>query len=210
MKRFVFFLLAAALLLTLCACAAEVDGPALESDPGDVPPADAPAEAPVEEPTEEAQPETIGVLGQFSAVDLAGNTVTQEILADYDLTMVNVWATFCGPCLNEMPDLGLLAAEYAPKGVQILGLVTDVLDSQGNLDADQMALAQEIVDSTGAAYPHMAPQEDLFGLLGQISSVPTTFFVDAEGRQVGGVYVGSRAKDDWAAILDETLAEMGQ
>ena len=47
-----------------------------------------------------------GVLSAFSTTDLEGNAVDQSMLADYDLTMVNVWATYCGPCISEMPDLG--------------------------------------------------------------------------------------------------------
>ena len=46
------------------------------------------------------------LLGEFESVDLEGNTVDESILADHQLTMINVWATFCGPCINEMPDLG--------------------------------------------------------------------------------------------------------
>lgn len=53
-----------------------------------------------------AQP---GILSAFTAQDLQGNGVNQEILKGKKLTMVNVWATFCDPCINEMPDLGVLA-----------------------------------------------------------------------------------------------------
>ena len=40
------------------------------------------------------------------------------------------------------------------------------------------------------------------------SSVPTTFFVDSKGNQVGMAYVGARDKASWAEIIDETLAEV--
>ena len=75
------------------------------------------------------------VFGTFSAKDLDGNEVTQEIFASNKLTMVNIWATFCGPCINEMPDLGELAAEYADKGVGIVGIPLDVTDEKGNIDS---------------------------------------------------------------------------
>ena len=41
----------------------------------------------------------------FETVDMDGNTVTEEVFTQSKLTMVNVWATYCNPCLSEMPDL---------------------------------------------------------------------------------------------------------
>ncbi len=151
-----------------------------------------------------------GILSQFSTTDLAGNPIDQSILNDYNLTMVNVWATFCGPCLGEMPDLGELAAEYEEQGVQVMGIVTDVLNSDGTFSEDQIEIAQDIVSKTNAEYPHLLPSNDLMGLLSQITSVPTTFFVDENGNQVGSAYLGAKSKADWASIIDETLKEVSQ
>lgn len=151
---------------------------------------------------------SVGIMGSFNATDIDGNAVDQSVFADYKLTMVNVWTTFCGPCLREMPDLGELAAEYKDKGVRIVGLVSDTLDNKGEIDQSQVDYAKEIVSDTGANYLHILPSTDLFGLLSQISSVPTTFFVDSEGHQVGSAYMGSREKDDWIKIIDSTLEEV--
>ena len=144
----------------------------------------------------------------FSTTDLEGNTVDQTILEGYELTMVNVWATYCAPCLREMPDLGALAEEYAEKGVQIVGLVSDTLNSDGSISDSQVETAKEIVEETGADYLHLLPSEDLFGLLSQIYAVPTTFFVDSEGYQVGYAYVQSMEREQFVEIIDEALAEV--
>lgn len=152
--------------------------------------------------------EQAGVLSSFSATDLEGNTVDQSIFAEYDLTMVNVWATFCSPCINEMPDLGELAQEYADKKVQIIGLVSDVLNTDGTISEEQVQTARDIVEQTGANYLHLLPSEDLYGVLGQISAVPTTFFVDNEGAQVGSAIVSAQSKDKWTQTIDEMLAEV--
>ena len=152
--------------------------------------------------------EQAGVLSSFSATDLDGNTVDQSVLADYDLTMVNVWATFCGPCINEMPDLGELAQEYADKKVQIIGLVSDVLNTDGTISEEQVQTARDIVEQTGASYLHLLPSEDLYGVLGQISAVPTTFFVDSEGKQVGSAIVSAQSKDKWVQTIDAMLTEV--
>lgn len=155
-------------------------------------------------------PAPTGILSNFSSTNLNGNVVDLSVLADYDLTMINVWATYCGPCLREMPELGELAAEYKDKDVQIIGLVTDVLNSDGSLSDSQLKTARDVVSSTKADYLHMVPSQDLFGLLSQITSVPTTFFVDKDGNQVGSVYIGAKSKSDWASIIDETLGEVSK
>lgn len=154
--------------------------------------------------------EAAGILSSFACTDLEGNQVDQSILEEYDITMVNVWATFCGPCLREMPDLGELASEYEEKGVRIVGLLSDVLDSEGNISEEQVETAREIVESTGAGYLHLLPSQDLYGLLSQIYAVPTTFFVDKEGRQVGKTYVKSMTKENWIQVIEDTLKEVSQ
>lgn len=152
---------------------------------------------------------TGGILSAFSAEDLDGNALDQSILEGHTLTMVNVWATFCTPCISEMPELGELAEEYADKGVQIVGLVSDVLDSDGSVSETQLDTAREIVSATSANYTHIVPSIDLYyGLLYQITSVPTTFFVDETGAQVGYAYLGARDKAEWSTIIDEMLAEV--
>ncbi len=147
------------------------------------------------------------LLSSFTAKDLEGNTVSQDILSGYDLTMVNVWATFCGPCIQEMPGLGELAGEYQGKGVQIIGLVSDPSvrwitrfgsgrNSQANCFQHRRGL------SPPPSFRRPAWHSS------QISAVPTTFFVDSEGNQVGSAFSGSLSKEKWVGILDERLAEV--
>ena len=171
-------------------------------------------QVPAEEPPAAEEPpqagEEPGILTAFTATDLEGGAVDESLLADYELTMVNVWATFCGPCLREMPDLGELAAEYKDKGVQIVGIVSDALASDGTISQDQVDLARDIVDQTGADYPHILPSEDLFGILAQIQFVPTTFFVDSTGHQVGSAVVKSMGKDEWEKVIDKMLEEVAR
>ena len=190
--------LALALVLTACAGGDSSQNSSAQSpsDAGDTSQSDSGAQ------------EAAGLLSSFSTTDLEGNAVDQSILEDYDLTMVNVWATYCTPCLQEMPDLGELASEYADKGVQILGLVSDVLNSDGTISDSQVETAQEIVEETGASYQHLLPSADLLGLLSQIYGVPTTFFVDSAGNQVGYAYVTAMEREQFEEIIDAALAEV--
>ena len=188
------------LSLLLSSCAQPESTPSLTPSPS--------PSTGTEQPSASADTQSAGgILSSFSAEDLDGAALDQSILEGHTLTMVNVWATFCTPCISEMPELGELAEEYADKGIQIVGLISDVLDSDGSVSETQLDTAREIVSSTGANYTHIVPSADLYGLLYQITSVPTTFFVDETGAQVGYAYLGARDKADWPAILDEMLME---
>jgi thiol-disulfide isomerase/thioredoxin len=146
----------------------------------------------------------------FHTIDIEGNSVNQSLWADHKLTMVNIWATYCGPCLDEMPDLGRLHKEYAQKGVQVVGIVVDVQDQFGAISGSQVALAKEIIEQTGAAYPHLLPSNDLYyAKLREVYSVPETVFLDSHGNVVGS-YIGSRPYDKWSAIIDTLLEEVPQ
>ena len=194
--------LALALVLTACAGGNSSQNSSAQSpsDAGDTNQSNSAADSGAQE--------AAGLLSSFSTTDLEGNAVDQSILEDYDLTMVNVWATYCTPCLQEMPELGELAAEYEERGVQIVGLVSDVLSSDGTVSDSQIETAQEIVAETGADYPHLIPSADLMGLLSQIYGVPTTFFVDSEGNQVGYAYVTAMEREQFVEIIDAALAEV--
>ena len=190
--------LALALVLTACAGGDSSQNSSAQS----------PSDASDTSQSDSGAQEAAGLLSSFSTTDLEGNAVDQSILEDYDLTMVNVWATYCTPCLQEMPDLGELASEYEDKGVQILGLVSDVLNSDGTISDSQVETAQEIVEETGASYQHLLPSADLLGLLSQIYGVPTTFFVDSAGNQVGYAYVTAMEREQFVEIIGAALAEV--
>ncbi|MBQ3075649.1 MAG: TlpA family protein disulfide reductase [Clostridia bacterium] len=149
------------------------------------------------------------VFGDFTAVDLNGNSVDQTVFEDHKLTMVNIWATFCSPCINEMPALAELNTAYGDD-FQIVGIVLDATDQNGNVYPDKKADAESIIQTTGADYRHLLPSPALISAqLGEIQSVPQTVFVDAEGNQVGVTYAGARSKAQWQAIIESLLEEVG-
>ena len=140
----------------------------------------------------------------FEAQDLEGNTVTEAVFAESELTMVNVWATYCNPCLSEMPELGELAGEYSSDEFQIIGIVSDV---QEGTDLEMTVYAATLVEQTGAAYPHLLLNESLFrAMLSDVSAVPTTFFVNEKGEVLDTV-VGAMDKDSWKEKIDGLLKE---
>ena len=142
----------------------------------------------------------------FSATDLNGATVTSEMFAKNKVTMLNIWGTFCGPCIREMPDLAKLNEANKSNGVEVVGIVIDILDRKGNVDPRIKSSADSIIKQTGANYTHIVPNIAMFsGLLRDIQAVPTTIFVDKDGKQIGEAYLGSRSEKDWQKIIDEIL-----
>lgn len=149
-----------------------------------------------------------GSLGEFSMEDVNGETYTQEMFADHDLTMINVFTTWCSPCIREIPDLEKLSKEMEDQGVQVVGIVLDVA---GNADEETIEKAKLLAEKTGAAYPFLIPDAGyLNGRLAGISAVPETFFADKEGNIVGETYSGSRSFEDWKGIVEKELKGVRQ
>lgn len=145
-----------------------------------------------------ATEEKYALFPEFSSTTLDGENIDASIFRDAKITMVNIWGTFCGPCISEMPDLAELYQEL-PEGCALVGVLTDVYGDQ-NLDT-----ANRIVSETGVTYANIIPDEVLYQFLADnITGVPTTLYVDTEGHILGGV-VGTRSKEEYLNILQGLL-----
>lgn len=140
---------------------------------------------------------------EFVAQDIYGNEYTNELFASKDLTVINIWGTFCGPCVNEMPELGEWSKSM-PENVQIIGLVSDIYSAD---DASTMDTARQIVEATGADFPHLIPGPGLADLLNISPYVPTTIFVDSQGHMVGEPVIGAYVAQ-YKAFVEEYLSGM--
>ena len=123
---------------------------------------------------------------EFSTTDMDGNKVTNDIFADYDLTVVNFWATYCNPCIDELPELAEWKKEL-PDNVNLIGLLVDV-DEKGS---EQYKLAERIISQTGADYQHLIATEEFDDIISNLVGVPTTFFVDSTGKIIGEPFAGA-------------------
>lgn len=197
------------LALTLLAACAPAPTGGNTVTPTETPATISPAPTPTPSEAGADDEESPGIMSTFTTADLDGTELDQSMLTDYKLTMVNVWATYCSPCLDEMPDLGEIHSDYSDRAFQVVGLVSDVLNQDGTLSDSQIDLAKDIVAETKADYPHIVPTQDLYPILSQVTAVPLTFFVDAEGNQVGSAYAGARSKNQWIEIIEPLLEEVG-
>lgn len=140
----------------------------------------------------------------FESTDLSGNGFnSQDYFAKGNLTLVNVWATWCPPCRAELPDLGKLARDFAEQKVQFLGIATDVLeDDQEILDVANSLLADSAVE-----YPNIKINKQINEIMlqNQIQSIPTTILIDPEGNVIGDFIVGMRSYDDFSNLINSAL-----
>ncbi len=144
-------------------------------------------------------------LSSFETETLDGQTVDETIFEDYDITMVNVWATWCGPCVNEMPDLAELHRDMLPENANMITLLTDVPDG--------IEAAKEIVATSNGEFITMFANESLNGLLNTVTAIPTTFMVDSEGNIIGSPIVGApptNPAEMYLGAIENALATVSQ
>ena len=177
MKKISALCLAGMLCLGLWACSSSQDSSSEESSSSDS------SGTTKQETSENGFPVN---MPEFSTTDMDGNKVTNDIFADYDLTVVNFWATYCNPCIDELPELAEWKKEL-PDNVNLIGLLVDV-DEKGS---DQYKLAEKIIKETGADYQHLIATEEFDDLISDLVGVPTTFFVDSTGKIIDEPFAGA-------------------
>lgn len=192
MKNKIFIILLAGLLLT--GCGPKITAPQKGSD--------------ITTSDKDSSESPAPYILTFESTTIDGETITDDIFANSKLTMLNVWATYCNPCLNEMPDLGEIAALYEPETFQMFGIVCDVTSDSPTSDLKNV---QDLIEATKAtSYPHILLNESLYyNLVSASDSVPTTYFINQKGELIGYL-VGAQSKENWITIIDSLLAEAGE
>ena len=154
-----------------------------------------------EEQTEEQDGEKVRAY-MTGLKDQYGNT---HNLDDYKgkVVFLNFWATWCGPCRNEMPEIQKLYEEYAQKGeeaeVVILGVAGPGVGQEGTVSE-----ITDFMKENGYTYPVMMDETgEMFEWYG-ISAFPTTYMIDRDGNLYGYV-TGQLTEDIMRSIIDQTL-----
>ncbi len=162
-----------------------------------VTPEPAATEAPTPEPTATPEPAYEGPV--FTAETLTGESIDESYIRGNRLTMVNFWATWCGPCVGEMPDLAVIHTDYADQGFGILG----VMIWDGDVET-----AREFIAQQNIGYPIILAEDTFNAMSADYIGIPTTVFFDAYGVQVGETQLGSMSDADWRALIDSLLTEL--
>ena len=150
---------------------------------------------------ENYQPVITGALApDFTAVTLEGEPVS---LLDYEgeVVMVSIWATWCGPCREEMPSMQLLYDDLHETGFEILAVSVDALfgqeDDFGRPGGDLEAFAEEL----SLTFPILHDSEGLIQRIYQTTGVPETFLVGRDGV----IYKKVAGGTNWDAPVNKEL-----
>jgi thiol-disulfide isomerase/thioredoxin len=129
----------------------------------------------------------------FKLKDVSGKEVA---LSDFKgkVILVNFWATWCGPCIREMPDLEKLHQAYKDKGVVVLGLT--VASKEKDIPG--------MITRTGVSYPILLGADEVAGNFGSFNSIPQTFILNKSGQIVAQIS-GSTAFAEFEAEIKKHL-----
>ncbi|MBQ7581838.1 MAG: TlpA family protein disulfide reductase, partial [Lachnospiraceae bacterium] len=142
---------------------------------------------------------------KYSVAVLDGNTNNlYDFAAGKKVIMLNYWGTFCGPCVQEMADLGDLERKYKDQGFEIIGVTMDMLQDDGSYYDGVLDEAKDIVRDTEVSYPVVIAGLDLLNDL-NIHAFPTTIFVDGEGNQISDRMEGARPAEDWESVIRQYM-----
>ena len=136
----------------------------------------------------------------FTLTDQFGNTHTLDQYKGKTI-LLNFWATWCGPCRSEMPDLQAVYEDYGnnEKDLVVLGVAAPNLGQEGSAE-DITAFLEE----NGYTYPTLMNEDaSLFYSYG-ISSFPTTFMIDKNGN-VYGYIMGAQSREVFDDIIQQTM-----
>lgn len=114
------------------------------------------------------------------------------------VVLLNIWATWCGPCRREIPDLVTLSSELAPKGVVVVGVSVDDND-------DRLRTVKNFVEKSRITYMNVIDNDnkDIARHYG-VQSIPMTLIIDRQGKIVEKI-IGARSKDAFMAALARAM-----
>ena len=138
----------------------------------------------------------------FQTVDYDGNTVDSSVFKDAKITMVNIWATTCSFCIEEMPDLQELNDEM--EDLQILTLLTDVRSLD---DEDGVEEAHDIMSAQKVTLPVLLDTDELDECFPAVGT-PTSYLLDQDGNILGRPKVGMASKENYAKWVQDALDQM--
>ncbi|MCY3772125.1 MAG: TlpA disulfide reductase family protein [Gemmatimonadetes bacterium] len=112
------------------------------------------------------------------------------------VVVVNFWATWCPPCLVEMPVLNELYETYRDRGVEVLGL---------SLDEEGLPVTKPFVERLNVSYPIVEADRKTYQAYGNVLTIPHTFVINREGT-VTKRFVNNQTKDEFKAAIKAALA----
>ena len=152
-------------------------------------------EEPIDVVTEEKPAEPVEFEIDFSFTDADGKSYMLSDFAGKPL-VVNLWATWCGPCQMELPYFNMQCFNYAD---QVQFLMVDLVD--GSYETIENTVA--FVDSNGYSFPLFFTETDLYDITGQ-QYIPATLFIGADGKLVS-MHIGSFSEPELVSEIEALI-----
>ena len=159
------------LLLLICAACNRGEKPAASSTTSGKPAAE--KRAP-ENPEQVSGLDVGGTFPAYEAMNLDGSKFDLASKRD-KVVMLNVWATWCGPCREEIPELQKLHDRYKDRGFEVIGVSVDDIAAEA---------VKSFADERKVTYPVVIDAEGKIANMLQTSVLPSTVLLDREGKIV--------------------------
>ncbi|MBU3142848.1 TlpA family protein disulfide reductase [Clostridium sp. CF012] len=148
---------------------------------------------------------TINPFPEFEATDFNGNTVTNKMFKDYDVTIVNFWTNGCGSCIAEMPELEEYYQKFKKEKINLIAINPSSGDSK-----EALALSKNILKEKGVTFTNIIPNmKSPFykDFISEITGYPTTYIVDGNGNIIGAPLIGvvKNQEDKLLKRIDEII-----
>jgi peroxiredoxin len=111
------------------------------------------------------------------------------------VVVVDFWATWCGPCIREIPGYVEIQKKYADRGLVIVGI---------SMDQRGQAVVQRFIEQHGINYPIVMGDEAVTEAFGGVQAIPTTFLIDRDG-QIRHRKVGAMEREEYEPIVASLL-----
>ena len=131
----------------------------------------------------------------FQVTDLNGEPLSLEKFKG-QVVLLDFWATWCGPCIREMPNVKRTYQKYKNQKFQIIGI---------SLDRDRTSL-DAYIEKENITWPNYFDNGDQISNMYQVQSIPSTFLIDAEGIIRKTNLRGSALENAVAQLVQENMA----
>lgn len=105
---------------------------------------------------------------------------------DARFTLVDCWASWCGPCKENYPDLNVMDAKYRDKGLRVLAVAFDGGNGDEVFDRKEIAAAEKFIAEQKPTFENflLAEERDVMFEKFDISTIPAVFVYDADGKEI--------------------------
>ena len=135
----------------------------------------------------------------FETTDLDGNPVrSEDLFKQNDITMLNIWATWCGPCISELHELGVINGRLKDQNCSVVGLLYDA-EEDGAIKEGKALIADNHAD-----YLNLMPPKGFDDMV-NITAFPTSLMVDSSGTVVACIIGNNIAA--YEPVIQKLLAE---